>query len=75
MNDEIHLEVLAGDQKFNSLLTSDNRSRFVNTNLDFALGTHYFTQGGFTLNRGQLSYDQWLFTLGYRFDSRRKHQP
>src|ERR1700730_7950350 len=75
LNDEIHLEVLAGDQKFNSLLTSDNRSRFVNTNLDFALGTHYFTQGGFTLNRGQLSYDQWLFTFGYRFDSRRKHQP
>jgi hypothetical protein len=74
ISDEIRLEVLGGDQTFNSLLTSDNRSRFVITNLDFALGTHYFTQGGFTLNRGQLSYDQWMFTLGYRFDSRGRHQ-
>jgi hypothetical protein len=72
--DEIRLEVLAGDQTFSSLLTTDNRSRFVNTNLDVALGTHYFMQGGFTLNRGQLSYDQWMFTLGYRFDSKGKHQ-
>ncbi len=73
-SDDIRLEVLAGDQTFNSLLTTNDRSRFVNTNIDFALGAHYFTQGGFTINRGQLSYDQWMFTLGYRFDSKGKHQ-
>lgn len=73
-NDDIRLEVLGGDQTFNSALTTDNRSRFVNTNLDFAVGAHYFMQGGFTVNRGQLSYDQWMFTLGYRFDSKGKHQ-
>ncbi len=68
------LEVLGGDQTFSSLLTTDNRSRFVTSNLDFAVGAHYFMQGGFTVNRGELSYDQWMFTLGYRFDSKRKHQ-
>ena len=36
------------------------------------MGAHYFMQGGFTINRGQLSYDQWMFTLGYRFDSKGK---
>ena len=72
--DDMRLEILAGDQTFSSLLTTDNRSRFVNTNVDFAIGAHYFTQGGFTINRGQLSYDQWMFTLGYRFDTRGKHQ-
>ncbi|MGZ4731461.1 MAG: AMIN domain-containing protein [Terriglobales bacterium] len=72
--DDIRLEVLAGDQTFSSLLTTDDRSRFVNTNVDFAVGAHYFAQGGFTINRGQLSYDQWMFTLGYRFDTKGKHQ-
>ena len=72
--DDIRLEVLAGDQTFSSTLTTDNRSRFVTTNVDFAIGEHYFTQGGFTVNRGQLSYDQWMFTLGYRFDTKGKHQ-
>jgi hypothetical protein len=72
--DDIRLEVLAGDQTFSSMLTTDNRSRFVNTNVDFAIGEHYFAQGGFTINRGQLSYDQWMFTLGYRFDTKGKHK-
>ena len=73
-SDDIRLEVLGGDQTFSSLLTTDSRSRFVTSNLDFAVGAHYFMQGGFTVNRGELSYDQWMFTLGYRFDSRRKHE-
>ncbi len=72
--DDIRLEVLAGDQTFSSLLTTDDRTRFVNTNVDFAVGAHYFAQGGFTINRGQLSYDQWMFTLGYRFDTKGRHQ-
>ena len=73
-SDDIRLEVLGGDQTFSSLLTSDNRSRFITSNLDCAVGAHYFMQGGFTVNRGELSYDQWMFTLGYRFDSKGKHQ-
>ena len=73
-SDDIRLEVLGGDQTFSSLLTTSNHSRFVTSNLDFAVGAHYFMQGGFTVNRGELSYNQWMFTLGYRFDSKGKHQ-
>ena len=37
------------------------------------LGLHYFIQGGFTVSRGAVqNYDQWLFTLGYRFDSKQR---
>jgi hypothetical protein len=73
-SDSLRLEVLAGDQSFSSPLSSVNRSRFINSNLDFSIGMHYFMQGGFTVNRGEFSYDQWMFTLGYRFDSKSKHQ-
>jgi AMIN domain len=75
LNDNMRLELLLGDQNFISTLTSNNRTRFATTNFETSLGPHYFLQGGFTINRGQsLNYDQWMFTLGYRFDSRRKHQ-
>ena len=37
--------------------------------MEMNLGSHYFMQGGFTVNRGLTqSYDQWLFSIGYRFD-------
>jgi hypothetical protein len=74
LSDNLRGEVLLGDQKFTGLLSSNNSSRFLNANIESSLGSHYFIQGGFTVNRGQLSYDQWMFTLGYRFDSRSKHQ-
>jgi hypothetical protein len=75
LSDNLHLELLLGDQNFISTLTSNHRTRFATTNFETAIGPHYFLQGGFTVNRGQsLNYDQWMFTLGYRFDSRRKHQ-
>jgi hypothetical protein len=74
LTDSLRLEVLAGDQKFASLLSTSNSSRFLNANIETSLGSHYFIQGGFTVNRGQISYDQWMLTLGYRFDSKAKHQ-
>lgn len=73
MSDTLRLEVLAGQQNFNSTLTTNNRSRFVTGTVETTLGPHYYLQGSFTTNRGQLSYDQWMFSLGYRFDSRGKH--
>jgi hypothetical protein len=37
------------------------------------MGLHYFFQGGYTFSRGVIqNYDQWMFTLGYRFDTRQK---
>jgi hypothetical protein len=73
--DGLRLEVLAGDQNFASTFTSNNSYRFITGNAETNLGSHYFIQGGYTANRGQLSYDQWMFTIGYRFDSKeRRHE-
>jgi hypothetical protein len=66
--------MLVGQQNFASTLVNTGRSRFINANIETTLGTHYFLQGGIGFNRGDLSYDQWHFTLGYRFDSKAKSQ-
>jgi hypothetical protein len=72
--DNLRLELLAGTQSFNSPMTRFTDSRFITTNVETNLGTHYFIQGGYTANRGQFSYDQWMFTIGYRFDSKARHR-
>jgi hypothetical protein len=72
ISDAFHLDVLAGDQKFSSQYSSNSQSKFLTTNVDFNIGLHYFMQGGFTISRGAtMDYDQFLFTLGYRFDTKR----
>lgn len=71
-NENLRWEVLGGRQSFVSPTTKDV-SHFVTGNLEAALGPHYFVQTGYTWNRGAgQNYDQWLFTFGYRFDSRSK---
>ena len=72
LSEALRLEVIAGQQNFTSTLTNAGRSRFLNANIETTLGAHYFIQGGVGVNRGDLSYDQFHFTLGYRFDSKRK---
>ena len=75
MSEALRLEVLAGQQNFSSALTATNRSRFLTTTWETMLGPHYYIQGNFTINRGQISYQQWMFSIGYRFDSKKKaHQ-
>jgi hypothetical protein len=72
IGDSFRLEVLGGQQTFISSLSSNSNSKFVTSNVEMNLGVHFFLQGGFTVNRGVVqNYDQWLFSLGYRFDSRR----
>ncbi len=70
----LQLQVLLGDESFTSSLTNNNRSKFINATAQTALGAHYYLQGGFTVDRGSMNYNQWMFTLGYRFDSRSKSQ-
>jgi hypothetical protein len=73
LNDSFRLEVLAGRQNYTSALSTNSNSNFVTSNLEMNFGFHYFLQGGYTVSRGLTqNYDQWLFTLGYRFDSRQK---
>ena len=64
-------QVQVGKQSFVSPFTTDNGSKFLNTTLETQIGAHYFFAGGYNLQRGLVqNYDQWYFTLGYRFDSR-----
>lgn len=74
MTESLRLEVLAGQQDFTSALTTSNRARFVTGTVETSLGPHYYLQGNFTTNRGQLSYDQFMFSIGYRFDSKKGRQ-
>jgi hypothetical protein len=72
LNENLRWEVLGGRQSFVSPSTRDI-SHFVTGNFEAALGPRYFVQSGYTWNRGAgQNYDQWLFTFGYRFDSRSK---
>jgi len=68
-------EVMAGTQVFVSPFTNDTGSRFINTHVDLNLGSRYFFEGGFTVQRGALqAYNQWYTTFGYRFDNRNHKQ-
>jgi hypothetical protein len=74
LSDALQLDILVGDQNYASNLALSDHTRFVNATIESAFGVRYFMQGGFTINRGQnQDYDQWLFTLGYRFDSKAKY--
>jgi len=72
VSERLRLEVLAGQQNFASTVTANNRARFLTGTAETTLGPHYYVQGSFTTNRGDLNYDQGMFSLGYRFDSKRK---
>ena len=74
MSDRLRVEVLLGQQNFVSALTTNTNSKFVTGTVETTLGPHYYLQGNFTTNRGNLSYDQMMFSIGYRFDSRRKRE-
>jgi hypothetical protein len=71
-NENLRWEVLGGRQSFASSTTRDI-SHFVTGTFEASLGPRYFVQSGYTWNRGVgQNYDQWMFTFGYRFDSRMK---
>ena len=72
MSDRLRLEVLIGQQNFASTLTTNTRGRFVTGTVETTLGPHYYLQSNFTTNRGDMSYDQMMFSIGYRFDNKRK---
>ena len=73
LKDNFRLELLGGQQNYSSQYSSNSNSKFITSNLEMNVGTHYFLQGGFTVSRGVVQdYDQWMFTLGYRFDTRQR---
>jgi hypothetical protein len=75
LGEDLHVELLAGDQVFTSSLAGNQSAKFLTTNVDTSLGALFFLQGGFTMYRGQMqNYNQWNLTLGYRFDNKWKHK-
>jgi hypothetical protein len=72
LSERLRLEALLGQQNFSSTLTSNTRGRFLTGTVETTLGPHYYLQGSFTTNRGDMSYDQVMFSVGYRFDSKRR---
>jgi len=68
LGETLHLMLQAGQQNFGSSLTSQSRSRFINSSIDWSFSAHYFLGGGMTVYRGgSQNYDQIYFTLGWRF--------
>ena len=73
LTDTVHVQFLAGNQKFNSPNTSNTSAKFVNGTIDWTIGRRYFVQGlmGY-YNGSTLNYTQWSTTFGYRFGGLRK---
>jgi hypothetical protein len=68
--------VQIGQQNVLSSFTAQNRARFLNGNLNYFLGKHYYLGMGMTVYRGGVeNYRQSFVTLGYRFDNRSRHEP
>ena len=71
VREALRMEVQVGQQSLASLLSNQTNSRFVNATLDGNLGSNYFVQGAYTVERGgTFNYNQWTVTFGYRFDNR-----
>lgn len=73
--DSLQFQIQAGMQRFFSPVSKDSGSRFVNTQMEFAVRRHYFFDGGVTISRGAYqNYNQVFTTFGYRFDNRWKRE-
>ena len=73
LTDSFRLQFLGGHQTFNSGLTSNNHSNFVNAVVDWNVGPRYFVEGNFGWYRGtSMNYQQWSTVFGYRFGGYRK---
>jgi hypothetical protein len=71
LGERFRLNVQGGRYAYNSTLASANNSNFVNVMFDTNLGARMFVESAFTTQRGgSLNYNQWITTLGYRFDNR-----
>ncbi|MFB3921311.1 MAG: hypothetical protein ACE145_06285 [Terriglobia bacterium] len=68
--DTLRWEVSAGRQSLTSSFTRDTRYRNLGTTLEWYPGTHFFVDGGFSRQQGNIQdYSQWFMGMGYRFDS------
>ena len=71
--DSFRVQVYGGHQIFNTFLSSNTNSNFVNGVVDCNVGPRYFLEGNFGwYNGAALSYTQWSTVFGYRIGGFRK---
>jgi hypothetical protein len=73
LSDTLRVQLMGGDQKFHSPLSTNSNAKFVNATVDWSIGRRYFLEGTFGWYHGStLSYNQWSTIFGYRFGGLRK---
>lgn len=73
LSDFLRLQVQGGVQTFDSPLSNNGTSRFIDATADWSLGRRFFMQGDFGLYRGTtLNYQEFHTLFGYRFGGLRK---
>lgn len=66
----MRFEVTGGRQNFTSSLGVATDYKLLGSTIDLNLGGHYFVESSYNTQRSSLqNFDQWLITMGYRFDS------
>jgi hypothetical protein len=66
--EKLRMTLQVGNQHLHSSFSRQSQARFLNYNLDWFFGTHYFIGGATSIYRGNTqNYDQIFFNLGYRF--------
>jgi hypothetical protein len=73
LTDSFRVQVYGGHQTFNTVLSTNTNSNFVNGVVDLNVGPRYFLEGNFGwYNGASLSYTQWSSVFGYRLGGFRK---
>jgi hypothetical protein len=73
LSDAFRVQVYGGHQLFNTPLSNNTNSNFVNGVVDWNVGARYFLEGNFGWYHGTaLSYTQWSSVFGYRLGGFRK---
>lgn len=73
LSDRLRLQLMGGNQMFNSSMTTNTNAKFVNATLDWTIGRRYFLEGTFGWYNGTtMNYNQWSSIFGYRWGGMRK---
>lgn len=73
LTDTFRVQLFSGHQVFNTTLSTNSNSNFVNGVVDWNVGPRYFFEGNYGWYRGtSMNYMQWSSVFGYRFGGFRK---
>jgi hypothetical protein len=75
LGERFRMDLQGGRELYNSPLSTNRGSYFMNLLFDANIGSRYFIQNAFTTQMGGAQdYNQWTSTFGYRFDNRRPNR-